>query len=314
MNQKQKILIGILVIGIVLIGRWWIWDSQIFPEPQEVAVTTDKTEYEQGENVAITVFNGLPRNIMFYPGFELNSNFFVERENSKWDKIRIYWPRPYDLILIELNPGEKYAFGWDQKITGEDHPQRILAFPGRYRIGFTYKVNEQRRSVYSNEFMIKASEEVPTDSGVVNGLQFTIKSDKKVYEIGEPVKIEFKLKNVGEEGIHLYTSRLIAFIQLKIEPNSKRIEYWEREMPPVPPPKKEDFYFLQPQEAYLINIEDLQTGNVHYKIVESGMYNITAILRLHNNYYSGVYVDGKKIGLDAWTGTINSNTIIIEIK
>ena len=33
MNQKIKILIGILIVGIVLIGGWWVW-NQVFPEPE----------------------------------------------------------------------------------------------------------------------------------------------------------------------------------------------------------------------------------------------------------------------------------------
>lgn len=42
MNSKIKILIGTLIIGVILIGGWWIWNGQIYQETQEVTITINR--------------------------------------------------------------------------------------------------------------------------------------------------------------------------------------------------------------------------------------------------------------------------------
>ncbi|OQX54290.1 MAG: hypothetical protein B5M48_01435, partial [Candidatus Omnitrophica bacterium 4484_213] len=62
MNSKTKIFVGILVVGIVLIGGRQAWSEQISPETQkQVTITTDKTEYEQGETVKVVLKNNLDK-------------------------------------------------------------------------------------------------------------------------------------------------------------------------------------------------------------------------------------------------------------
>lgn len=55
MNSKPKTFIRISVIGIVLIGGWWIWTGQIYAEAQEVTITIDKVRYKQGEKINATL-------------------------------------------------------------------------------------------------------------------------------------------------------------------------------------------------------------------------------------------------------------------
>ena len=65
-SRNKIFLIGILVIGIVLICGWLVWNSQIEPNLiSQVIITTDKTEYEQGEMLKVTVRNNQTKSIWF---------------------------------------------------------------------------------------------------------------------------------------------------------------------------------------------------------------------------------------------------------
>lgn len=50
MSLKRKTLVSVLLVGIVLIGGWWIESEQIYAETKEIIIATDKQnvviEYE----------------------------------------------------------------------------------------------------------------------------------------------------------------------------------------------------------------------------------------------------------------------------
>jgi hypothetical protein len=118
-------------------------------------ITTEKSEYVQGERINATIFNGFSKSITFNPLFGLCGDLFIEKKNLNWNKINTNWPAPCEVMSIELTYGEKYIISWDQKIPGENYPELILASPGKYRIGLNYKTDKENVLVYSNEFIIK---------------------------------------------------------------------------------------------------------------------------------------------------------------
>jgi len=139
-------------------------------------------------------------------------------------------------------------------------------------------------------------------------LQLTIKADKQMYAVGEKINIRAQLQNISKETVPIYAFKLIYRIHLDIR-NSSGIDSGiivaEYEMPDDyrHVPQKQDFYFLKPQETYSIDIENLVSGNTRYEIIRPGVYTIEAILRL--------VVRGEQFGINAWTGTLTSNSITI---
>ena len=97
--------------------------------PYEVTVTTDKTEYEQGEIVKITVENDLMNPIKYYENVACDSEVFIDGR----------WVRVYSIVntpciwgdISGLGSGDKSFFNWTP-----------VSGAGRYRIAFHYK--EQR--------------------------------------------------------------------------------------------------------------------------------------------------------------------------
>ena len=163
MTTKRKILIGILVIGIVLIGGWGIWSNQIYSETREVTITTNKTEYELGETITITVRNGSDKPIWYikYACPPSCCNLF-RWETNEWKNLGDPMPciqvippptgGPYFIKPHELKLGESIKKQWDMTIG------RKSAEGGRYRFSFYYGLSKDsytEKTIYSNEFTIK---------------------------------------------------------------------------------------------------------------------------------------------------------------
>lgn len=149
MTTKIKILIGVLVVGVVLIGVWWIWNSQIYPETQEVTITTDKAEYEQGETVKITLKNNLKESIFSHigSGTPIFCIEYVERKTARgnWEKLLAQGQYPYVLsskprdVPKEIKPGQSAIFEWwKPSIFINETSKSIQAGPGIYRLVILY--------------------------------------------------------------------------------------------------------------------------------------------------------------------------------
>ncbi len=159
MNSKMKILIGILVIAIVLIGGWRVWSPQIYAGAQEVTITTNKTEYEQGEAINYTVKNMSDHPIWFPP-------YLVIEKNLNNGQVRGFStlpclgpgrvreaPQP-----IKIESAEEYNSSWNQIFCDDRVSKNVTAPLGIYRVRFLYSDErsiEYPKSVYSNEFTIK---------------------------------------------------------------------------------------------------------------------------------------------------------------
>lgn len=79
MKNKKSLPIFIFVILIVFLINFWAWKHrQIL---NKLLIATDKTEYQQGEVLKVTIKNNLIKNICFsscYP-------YLLEKKNAKWE-------------------------------------------------------------------------------------------------------------------------------------------------------------------------------------------------------------------------------------
>lgn len=166
MSSKMKSLIGILVIGVGLICGWLTWDRQLFseaqPETQGVAVTTDKTEYEQGETVKITMENNFDEDI-YYGG--ANGEAYNIWPYEEWTMVRHSMECPCGTLCkkaswILKKVGESWTTEWGQSMRCVPFISRLeqpckQAPAGKYRIAVWIKKNGKTNKIYSNEFTIK---------------------------------------------------------------------------------------------------------------------------------------------------------------
>ena len=149
------------------------------PEKQ-VTINTDKTEYEQGEIVKTTTFNGLE--FFIYADSWKGGWRVLQYKNEQWDEIFNGRQRTLPICLCEeypdgncplweapqekfdeFKPSETVIWSWDQKILQETDKgcyKQIDASPGTYKVEFRhfYTLDPNKREwkkVYSNEFTIK---------------------------------------------------------------------------------------------------------------------------------------------------------------
>lgn len=156
---------------------------------------------------------------------------------------------------------------------------------------------------------------------VVNGLQLTIKANKETYVSGEPIIIEYTLKNVTEkplifylEGAHLLYA-LIDMINIvdKEKQPVKILILYER---PICY-SKDYFITLKPKDTWSAT-KDITAW--YHTIRYPGKYEIIASYLNNLDYYNcqgnpfGSEESVKRLPdthIDAWTGEVKSNSIIV---
>lgn len=140
-------------------------------------------------------------------------------------------------------------------------------------------------------------------------LQIEIKSDKKIYRIGEPIYIDFRImakSNFQTIYAGLIPNQILIF--KVIGPDGKEIEYSGIVCKTVL--QKTDFIWLHYNGFYGVVFNLLE----EYRLTEPGKYSITAI---YKNPHSGEEFEltdylGKP--RRAWVGELQSNTITITLK
>ena len=129
-----------------------------------IIITTDKTEYEQGEIVKISVINRYSEEISLcnYPTLE-SPIFYVEKfENGTWISVccvgscRCHSPCMARIKRCwKIQPNQMLEFKWCQEKETCRNTQYIStqADSGKYRIKFN--IGTSLKPIYSNEFTIK---------------------------------------------------------------------------------------------------------------------------------------------------------------
>jgi len=150
----------------------------------------------------------------------------------------------------------------------------------------------------------------PTIVLAARNLELTLSCDKDKYQKDEPIQITLTLKN--RSGKPIYVNKrffltsgetpvekrdgYITVISPKQEKLKCKIDYG------TGLPRTDHFILLEPGKEQ--SSERKQTINHFFDFSTPGKYQITAT-------YENVF--GKEIGLDAFTGKIDSNTVTIEI-
>ena len=119
-------------------------------EIEEVIITTDKMEYEQGETIQITVKNGLSENVCF----ESCNTYFFQKKNVVWKE---YLTKRCEVNFITE------CIGYPKIKEFEGILSEVNFEKGVYRIAFPIYTGcqnkefpcEENKTIYSNEFTIK---------------------------------------------------------------------------------------------------------------------------------------------------------------
>ena len=186
--------VAVGVIGYLLVNRpvtgKQIW-TNIPKSELGVMISTDKSEYGQGETAVIAI-----KNSSFKEAF-ITFPVIEKFENNTWSTIRTVWSGcgvMGGLLYLPLEPGKPFDYQWDQKEEWcgkgiETFSKGVM--PGKYRIksAIVDRVKSEKEDpnnifgkvtdkfVYSNEFIIK-------------GNSVAVSADKTEYFKGETVKIE----------------------------------------------------------------------------------------------------------------------------
>ena len=175
--KKQQVALIIVLILVIVRFSGCIEEKNKNPNSQlkeEVTVTTDKTEYVQGESIAITVDNNVGEICyMHYEGdacwrLSFGVENFLEEEN-KWENVSVGLYTECDdedgYVVIKCS-STPMSFSWDQL----DISTLENVIPGKYRIKFFEilgnegkeislfgkgEINISNLTIYSNEFTIE---------------------------------------------------------------------------------------------------------------------------------------------------------------
>lgn len=142
----------------------------------------------------------------------------------------------------------------------------------------------------------------------VQPLQLTIKSDKQVYEVGEEIIISGYIENTSKQDTYIYPLEQTLTVTYDIiGPQGNKIDV------PLPiidlwTPKKDDFVLIKAGGSLPKTFKLYLTREVFPAL--SGIYTISV---KYDVWDKGYYENGKFMDLNAWTGMLTSNTIIIEV-
>lgn len=177
MNKKISFPIAItIIVACAVLTSLIVWQcgfipgigpSGSLPRPsaKEVTITTDKTEYEQGGTIEITLKNNLKESIFSHigSGTPVFCIEYIERKTPAgvWEKLFAQCQYPHCMYEIdasaEIRSGQSVALEWEPLIFVNGTSETIQAGPGQYRLSILYEDYQKTewRSIYSNEFTIK---------------------------------------------------------------------------------------------------------------------------------------------------------------
>lgn len=171
MITKTKILIRILIIGLISVGIVFVlYMLGITPIAKpgppilgEVIIFTDKTNYEQGEVITVTIKNTLDKSIWYIKEicppsccnlYKWEENQWINLNNPMHCVQLVPLPsgKPYPIKPDELKSMGSISKQWDMTIEGK------IVESGKYRFSFYYGLAKDfytEKIIYSNEFTIK---------------------------------------------------------------------------------------------------------------------------------------------------------------
>jgi len=233
---------------------------------REVTITTDKTEYKQGEDIKITLENNLNESIYSYGLFQFGCGaLYLQKEDlsGDWKDVDTFiCPVPMLPPVIEYKAGKKKSYYFNQKI---DYEEKVLAKPGRYRFEFIYYIecepqdsdrslficpSENKKTIYSNEFIIKEKSK--------NALLTTEAAIKKANELGYKSILRPPTADLVKDHPK---SPLIVYYQKKRE---QKYLYEALGLNPLKGIVRLwlVYYFIGPEDGNIVVVLDFQSGEI----------------------------------------------------
>lgn len=147
-------------------------------------------------------------------------------------------------------------------------------------------------------------------------LQLTIKSDKEAYEVGEEIKIQLDFQNNSPEKVIIFKHMLMTYnVRFQVNVTTPAGERYE----PVTELRHYElpvfdmgmYQKILPDETFtiLISLKDY-FGESYEDFIVAGNCKISAKYSNEFDYY---YNNGEETKIDAFKGTLTSNTITIEV-
>ena len=145
-------------------------NNQCVPaEFKQIVITTDKTEYEQGETVKITVKNNLDKPIWHYDWSEFGcvGGFSIGKREEEYKEFYLLATEECSSSIVKLEPRSEKVYKLNLSLSTltrkhwEEHNVKLL---GTFKLKFNYFLNEtsareyhinEAITIYSNEFTIK---------------------------------------------------------------------------------------------------------------------------------------------------------------
>ncbi len=161
---------------------------------KQVTITTDKTEYELGEAVKITIRNDLDKSISYRDWDEspcVSAFSMGRKENGGYKDFYSLGTARCITSVTELKPNMETTYQLDIiKLTEWSEVWKVK-FPGTYKLEFVYYPDAgslkttKEETIYSNEFTIKEKEIIVEGRIVAIGnepfVQLTIETDDIMY-------------------------------------------------------------------------------------------------------------------------------------
>ncbi len=148
MNKKEKILIGVLAVVIILAGGWLIRDRYIrTTTAKAVDIIFEKKGYSKQDMMRITIKNNLMENICFsscYP-------YYMEKKQDIWMVYNYEDCQEYDLSDKCIEGGE--SGGFELSLADADKGIHRLVISVCRGCSPQQKFKENAR-IYSEEFVI----------------------------------------------------------------------------------------------------------------------------------------------------------------
>ncbi len=160
MSTKTRILLGAIFFTVILIGVRYFLDQQNNQYVSQVSISTDKQEYSVGNTIHIRIQNMGDRPIYIYcleqPCALSNFPTTVERfANGQWEDFGGLCVRSEQLFEQDMVSDGNYIRHTLSARNSFELVVSALFLEQDERVRVIYYVGPGRKSIYSNEFIVK---------------------------------------------------------------------------------------------------------------------------------------------------------------
>ena len=246
----------------------------------EVTVTTDKTEYEQGETIKITVRNNLDKSIWYkdWEGDEFgcgSSLSVMGKENGNYKNFFSLGIAECKSLIITTELDSEKVFYLTTEALKNASEIFGVKFPTNYKLKFDYCLDKnciKRAVTYSNEFAIKKNE--TADWKTYNSKL----SNLYLYsELKNPFTFKYPqnwLVSETKSGIEIYSKQFkVEIIPFWNDKDNRKIKDWCKDL------INSHYGDFKPEiftEEYMV-VSGINSYSIDYEYKEDKRYNVREI-------------------------------------